>query len=256
MIHFEQQGTGETVILIHGLFGSADNLNNLGRHLASHYHVVRVDVPNHGKSPHWQQMSYAQLSLAIKELMDHLQLGHCHLVGHSMGGKIAMATALTYPDNISSVVAADISPVKYPPRHDAVFSALHSTPLSELTSRNQALQHLITCGLDEGTAMFLIKNLNKGTQGFEWRMNLHGLQQAYADLIDWPTAQLRYNGPALCVRGGDSDYVTAEHRQAFVSQFPQIQSKTIAGTGHWLHAQKPEIFNRIVADFIGKHPIE
>lgn len=185
MIHFEQQGTGETVILIHGLFGSADNLNNLGRHLASHYHVVRVDVPNHGKSPHWQQMSYAKLSLAIKELMDYLQLGHCHLVGHSMGGKIAMATAQAYPDSISSVVAADISPVKYPPRHDAVFSALHSTPLSELTSRNQALQHLIACGLDEGTAMFLIKNLHKGTQGFEWRMNLHGLQQAYADLIDW-----------------------------------------------------------------------
>ncbi|WP_394205382.1 alpha/beta fold hydrolase [Shewanella waksmanii] len=252
-MHFEQQGTGDTVMLIHGLFGSADNLKTLGRHLSQHYHVVRIDVPNHGLSPKWSQMSYASLAEAIIELLDHLQIDKAHLVGHSMGGKIAMATALSYPEKVSSVIAADISPVAYPRRHDKVFAALTSLPLEQITSRNDAMSHLKHQGIDDGTAMFLIKNLIRNEQSFSWRMNLTGLQQSYDELIGWPSFPTSYLGPALCIRGGDSDYVTAAHRQAYIEQLPNIESKTIAATGHWLHAQKPEIFNRIVADFINKH---
>ena len=257
-MHYISSGQGSAVILIHGLFGNLDNLKGLGKSLEDRHRVVRVDVPNHGLSPHWQKMDYPLLAQAVIELMDSLQLARAHILGHSMGGKIAMATALRYPDRVTSLIAADIAPVSYEQRHDNVFSGLEGIDLSGLNSRSEALKQLLAAGLDEGTAQFLLKNLSRTDQGFNWKMNLAGLKSSYRDLITWHNdieAEdfLRYRKPTLFIRGGDSDYITSEHRQAIMKQFPQVQAKTIEGTGHWLHAQKPAIFNRIVADFLNKH---
>ncbi|EDP98760.1 alpha/beta fold hydrolase [Shewanella benthica] len=257
-MHYISSGQGSAVILIHGLFGDLDNLKGLGKSLEGRHRVVRVDVPNHGLSPHWQKMDYPLLAQAVITLMDSLQLAHAHILGHSMGGKIAMATALSYPDRVTSLIAADIAPVSYQQRHDQVFSGLEGIDLSGLKSRSEALKQLLAAGLDEGTAQFLLKNLSRTDQGFNWKMNLAGLKSSYRDLIAWyndieAEDFLQYSKPTLFIRGGDSDYITSEHRQAIMSQFPQVQAKTIEGTGHWLHAQKPAIFNRIVSDFITKH---
>lgn len=259
-VNYVVTGQGSPVILIHGLFGNLDNLKALGTALANHQ-VIRLDVPNHGLSPHWQQMDYLSLAKAMVDLLDELSIEAAHFVGHSMGGKIAMATALRYPERVISMTAADIAPVAYQPRHQSVFAGLTSLNVSQLTNRAQALGQLTEAGIDEGTALFLLKNLQKSDVGFSWKMNLAGLQACYAELIGWPfndsasanTLPVPYTGPSLCIRGADSDYVLAEHRQAFLNQFPAIQAKTIAGTGHWLHAQKPAIFNRIVSEFIAQN---
>jgi len=252
-MHYISTGQGSSVILIHGLFGNSDNLKTLARSLEANHRVIRVDVPNHGLSEHWESMDYPSLAQAVIELMDSLSISKAHLVGHSMGGKIAMAAALNYPERIQSLIAADIAPVSYQSRHDVVFAALDSIELSQVQNRAQALSQLLHAGIDEGTAQFLLKNLSKSDAGFTWKMNLTGLKKCYPHLIGWyndKVIPLQYTGASLFIRGGESDYVTSEHRQAILTQFPHVQAKTIEGTGHWLHAQKPTVFNRIVGDFI------
>ncbi|SIR35935.1 esterase [Shewanella morhuae] len=256
-MNFVSTGQGSAVLLIHGLFGNLDNLKSLGQTLETHHQVIRVDVPNHGLSEHWQQMDYPSLAHAMAGLLDELDIERAHIVGHSMGGKIAMATALTFPERIITMVAADIAPVAYEPRHNIVFAALESLPLESHTDRRFALNHLITQGVDEATAQFLLKNLQRTDTGFRWKLNLNGLKDCYPHIIGWynqsPNPSQVYAGPSLFIRGGDSNYVTSEHRAAIMSQFPAAQAKTLEGCGHWLHAQKPAIFNRIVSEFIDKH---
>lgn len=256
-MNFVSTGQGPAVLLIHGLFGNLDNLKGLGQVLENQYQVIRVDVPNHGLSEHWDQMDYPRLATAMISLLDELAIERAHIVGHSMGGKIAMATALAFPERIISMVAADIAPVAYEPRHDTVFAALESLPLEGNTDRRFALNHLIDNGIDEATAQFLLKNLQRTDTGFRWKMNLSGLKACYPNIIGWQNQTLNpvqsYAGPSLFIRGGDSNYVTSEHRSAIMAQFPAAQAKTLEGCGHWLHAQKPVIFNRIVSEFIDKH---
>lgn len=253
-MHYVISGDGEPVMLIHGLFGNLDNLKSLGSSLENDFQVVRVDLPNHGLSEHWQTMDYPSLAKAVIALIDELGFNAIKIVGHSMGGKIAMATALLYPERVSSLVVADIAPVVYQPRHQTVFTGLSSLVLDKDTNRKTALVHLINSGIDEGTSQFLLKNLQRTDDSFEWKMNLTGLINCYDRIISWQLTDdnrpLSYNKPCLFIRGGDSDYVMAEHRDAIVAQFPKVAAKTINGAGHWLHAQKPEIFNRIVADFL------
>lgn len=256
-MNYISTGQGPVVILIHGLFGNLDNLKNLSKSLEKNYRVLRVDVPNHGLSPHWSAMNYPALASAMVELMDTLSIEQAHVVGHSMGGKIAMAIALSFPQRVISLIAADIAPVSYQPHHTKVCAALMSINLSQLENRSQALHSLLGSEIDEGTAQFLLKNLVRDETGFKWKMNLKGLLDCYPDIIAWYNHHLpakeMYQGPCLFIRGGESDYVTADHRQAIMAQFPHVNAKTIAGTGHWLHAQKPVIFNRIVTEFIRKH---
>lgn len=249
-MHYTTNGNGPVVILIHGLFGDLDNLKALGRSLEDSFTVVRVDVANHGNSQHVSSMSYQSLAEDIKQLIENLNISSAILVGHSMGGKIAMATALSYPDLVSKLVVADIAPVTYNSRHDKVFAALESMPLSQIKDRRDALKHMREHDIDEGTAQFLLKSLVRSESGFKWKMNLTGLKQSYNDIISWPTFKTPYQGDCLFIRGGDSDYVTATHRHAIIDQFPAVKAKTIEGTGHWLHAQKASVFNRIVKEFI------
>ncbi|ABZ76799.1 alpha/beta hydrolase fold [Shewanella halifaxensis HAW-EB4] len=249
-MHYVTSGQGPVVILIHGLFGDLDNLKTLGKELEENFTVVRIDVLNHGSSPHVANMSYESLADSMAKLIEELNCTDAILIGHSMGGKIAMATALKYPQRVSKLVVADIAPVAYQNRHDKVFAALESMPLPEIKDRRQALAHMQSWDIDDATAQFLLKSLTRTEQGFTWRMNLEGLKANYANIIDWPHFNRSYHGPCLFIRGGDSDYVTAEHRQAILTQFPTVKAKTIEGAGHWLHAQKASIFNRVVKDFI------
>ncbi|MGS0730881.1 alpha/beta fold hydrolase, partial [Shewanella sp. 0m-11] len=138
-MHYVTSGQGPVVILIHGLFGDLDNLKALGKELEANFTVVRIDVLNHGSSPQVANMSYQSLADSMVNLIDELNCKDAILIGHSMGGKIAMATALSYPERVSQLVVADIAPVAYQSRHDKVFTALASMPLSEIKDRRQAL---------------------------------------------------------------------------------------------------------------------
>lgn len=256
LLNYATQGQGEKVILVHGLFGDLDNLKGLAQTLEEHYQIIRIDVPNHGQSPHWDHMDYPSFTSALISLMNELDIDKAHLIGHSMGGKIVMATALSHPDRVSSVVAADIAPAAYQPRHQTVFKALTSLPLDGSVDRKAALDHILGYGVDEGTAQFLLKSLRRGDEGFYWRMNLTGIINAYEAIIGWPYEGKRFNGETLFIRGDESDYVTEQHRESILAQFPNVQLKSIGGAGHWLHAQKPAIFNRLVKNFLDNQASE
>lgn len=251
-LNFKRLGAGEPVILIHGLFGNLDNLGRLARHLSEDFEVFSIDLPNHGLSPHIESMDYSLLSQTIYEFVTSHKLTNVHIIGHSMGGKVAMQFAVDHPDLIKSLVVADIAPITYTDRHSNVFAALNAIDLSTLTSRAQATDIVVKHNVDTGTAQFLLKNLAKNDDGFFWRCNLHNLQQNYPAIISGLSGERNFDGPTLFIKGEKSDYIKTEHRSAIMQYFPKANAKIIQGTGHWLHAEKPASFNKIVADFIMK----
>lgn len=250
LLNYKTQGTGEAVILMHGLFGALDNLGTLARHLSSDCQVISVDLTNHGKSKHTQHTTYQAMAADVIELLDALNITKFTLVGHSMGGKVAMEIALSYPERVQALVVADIAPVAYTDRHYQVFDALNSVDLVNLANRQQAQQQLVAAGIDIGTSGFLLKNLIKTDQGFGWRCNVAGLQQAYPQIIAGLPTDGQYHGPTLFIKGELSDYIVPSHRAEIGRYFPQAKAKIIQGTGHWLHAEKPAAFNKIVSNFI------
>lgn len=255
-MHFISSAQGPVVVLIHGLFGDLDNLKALGKVLEEHYRVIRVDVPNHGQSEHGITMDYPSLAKKVIHLLDTQNIETVHLVGHSMGGKIAMAMALDYPSRINSLVIADIAPVAYASSNtEHVLDTILSVPLSQIKDRREAQTYLMENGVDEHTALFLLKSLIRQGPHFAWKMDVAQLRQSYHHIIDWPYQHKTYTGPSLCIRGEQSDYVKKEYTNDIVRQFPSIEAKTILDAGHWLHAQKPTLFNRLVKDFIDKQSI-
>lgn len=253
-LNYEEHGksadSADTIVLIHGLFGDLDNLKSISRALQEAYHVVNIDLRNHGSSPWTKTMQLSEMAADVAALLATLKVEKAHILGHSLGGKVAMEFALEHPQQVRSLMIADIAPVAYDARHNSILSALESLELSQLTSRQDADRQLAEHIESAGVRMFLLKNLRKTENGWAWRMNLAGLRACYADLIAAPTQQGSFTKPVLFIRGGDSDYIQEQHREAITSRFSQVDLKTIAGTGHWLHAEKPTVFNGIVERFL------
>lgn len=249
-LNYESQGSGDPIILIHGLFGDLDNLKSISRSLTDSYTVVNLDVRNHGQSPHCEEMSYAAMAEDVIAIADEQGFDKFHLLGHSMGGKIAMEIALRYPSRVRSLIVADIAPVAYDARHSSILDALCSINVASLNSRQEADEQLAQSIETKGVRQFLLKNLRKDNDQWFWRFNLKGLQDNYTTLIGEPTREGQYTGPVLFIRGEKSDYVTSEHTDAIAQRFPAARPETIAGAGHWLHAEKSKEFNQLVSGFL------
>ncbi|TKB45627.1 alpha/beta fold hydrolase [Thalassotalea mangrovi] len=253
LLNFQRAGSGATVLLIHGLFGALENLNALAKSLQKEFDVIQVDVRNHGDSFHNSSMSYNDLANDIFYLLDHLNIKKCHFFGHSMGGKIAMQCALTDPDRCLSLIVADIAPVQYPPHHNEILAGLNAVKPEQLTQRRDADEILSRYVSTPGVRQFLLKNLVKTDSGYRWRASIDNISKSY-DQISMPVRQDRkYQGPVLFIKGENSDYITSEHRPTIAKLFPTARARVITGTGHWLHAEKPQEFNRIVSQFIEKN---
>lgn len=250
ILHTEITGQGQAIVLIHGLFGSYENLGVIARALAGQWQVVNLDMRNHGRSGWHDTMSYALMAEDVKETLDHLGLEPVVLLGHSMGGKIAMEFALRYPERVSKLILADISPVQNRPRHLEILSALDSIDLSNLQSRQQADQQLALSVTDTGVRQFLLKSLYKKDDQFRWRFNVKALIANYPQLLEAPPSKGPYTGPTLFIKGAESDYLLPEHQSLIQQLFPHSKAKVIMGTGHWLHAEKPVAFAKIVTDFL------
>ncbi|GHG71346.1 acyl-CoA esterase [Alishewanella longhuensis] len=250
ILHYQLSGSGPAVVLIHGLFGSFENLGSIARALSDDFQIINIDVRNHGRSAHSDEMNYPLLATDLADTLAHLQIKPFALVGHSMGGKIAMEYALRYPDSVARLVLADIAPVSYHARHQSIFAGLNNVDFAHLSSRAEADKRLAQHIHEPGVRQFLLKSLDKTDNGFRWRFNLAALHTHYAELIGAPQAGGQFNGPALFIKGGDSDYILPEHRPLIVQHFPHAQAKVIQGTGHWLHAEKPAAFNKLVRDFL------
>ncbi|KOO56782.1 acyl-CoA esterase [Rheinheimera sp. KL1] len=250
ILHTEITGQGQAIVLIHGLFGSYENLGVIARALAGQWQVINLDMRNHGRSDWHDSMSYALMAEDVKETLDHLGLEQVILLGHSMGGKIAMEFALRYPERVSKLILADISPVQNRPRHLEILSALDGIDLSSLQSRQQADQQLALVITETGVRQFLLKSLYKDGDQFRWRFNIKALIANYPQLLEAPPSKGPYTGPTLFIKGAESDYLLPEHQSLIQQLFPHSKAKVIMGTGHWLHAEKPVAFAKIVTDFL------
>lgn len=250
LLHTHISGEGPPVVLIHGLFGSYENLGVIARSLSDEFQVINVDARNHGQSPHDSKMTYQLMADDLRQTLAHLGIGKAAILGHSMGGKLAMAFALAYPHQVTKMVVADVAPVAYPPRHDAVLTGLAAVDLQNITSRRQADEQLAEFVSETGVRQFLLKSLVKDDEKFHWRFNLQALTENYPQLISAPLTGKSFSGPVLFIKGGESDYILPEHRPAILQLFPQAQAKIIQGTGHWLHAEKPAAFSKLVREFL------
>lgn len=254
-LNHETLGTPENpcVLLIHGLFGDLDNLKSISRALSDAYYVINIDLRNHGQSPWVSSMSFPEMANDVLALLDKLNIEQTHVLGHSLGGKVAMEVAMHHPERVRSLVVADIAPVRYPPSHNTILSALTALPLDQVENRQDADARLSSDIKMKGVRQFLLKNLTKTDKGWAWRMNLADINACYPELIGAPGSNKVYEGPTLFIRGENSDYIQAEHRSEILSRFPHAQSKTMSGVGHWLHAEKPLIFNGLVERFLDEN---
>ncbi len=237
------------MVLLHGLFGSARNLGGVARALAGTHRVVSMDLRNHGESGRDPAMDYPDMAADVAETMDAAGLPRAAVAGHSMGGKVAMRLALAAPARVTRLVVADIAPVPYPSHFGGFVRAMLAVPPA--LSRPQADAALAPDVPDPAMRGFLLHNFRAG-EG--WRIGLREIAAALPRIEAWdaPDARpgARYDGPALFVTGGRSDYVRPEHGPAIRRLFPAARFVTISDAGHWLHAEQPARFNEAVARFL------
>ncbi len=250
-LYYQDYGSGPPLIILHGLLGAGGNWHTLSRTaFAPHFHVFAVDQRSHGRSPHAEPLSYAAMASDVRDFMDQRGLASAHVLGHSMGGKTAMQTALSYPEHVDRLVVVDMAPKAYPPHHTVLIDALRGLDLAQYDDRR-----VIDAALAEeipSTSMrqFLLKNLAyDGAGGYTWQMNLEAIHRHYDRIIEG-LEEGAFDGPALFVRGGASDYVADADLPQIRKYFPRAELKTIDGAGHWVHAERPEALAEAVLAFL------
>lgn len=243
ILHAVRSGAGPPLILLHGLFGQARNLAGLARALAGRWDVIAMDLRNHGTSPQAAGMGYQAMAGDVLETATQLNALPAAVLGHSMGGKTAMAMALLHSEAVTRLVVADIAPVAQPHANEGVLAALVALELRPGMRRGEADAALAGAVTQPAVRSFLLQNLELHPVP-RWRIDLAALQAGLADVQGWPAALRgrQWNGPARFVRGGLSDYVGAIEEQAIVAAFPSAEIVTVPGAGHLLHAEAPDAF--------------
>jgi len=237
------------IFILHGLFGSLSNLAGLANVLQAKHNIITVDLRNHGNSPHHSSMTYEEMAADIFLLADKLDITNFSIVGHSMGGKVAMMCALQQPQRINKLVVVDIAPIAYPDKHQRVLKGLQRVFKETIKSRKEA-DAILQCDVEEADVrQFLLKSLQKQDGHYQLQFNLPAIYENYTAIRDWPTTNNRFEKNVLFIKGEDSGYISAANQSAIKQLFPNAELKIIAHTGHWLHADKPKIFNRLVSQF-------
>lgn len=254
-LNYKEFGLGEPVIILHGLFGTLDNWQTIAKKLSEHFTVFILDLRNHGRSPQTDdEYTYQLLADDLAEFMQDHWIYEARIVGHSMGGKVAMQFALNHPDSVKKLVVIDIAPKDYRSGHDDIFDALRDIDLTTLTDRKEAEKYLMEAlNNDVGTVQFLLKNLSRQTEkeggGFEWKMNLNVLHRDYDNILKAPEGD-PFPKPTLFIRGGNSHYIKDEDTTVIETLFPKSKVVTIDNAGHWVHADKPQELLKVVSDFL------
>jgi pimeloyl-ACP methyl ester carboxylesterase len=242
LLHYKSFGEGKPLIILHGFLGSLDNWQGIAKELAANYQVFILDVRNHGKSFHDNKHDYASMVADVHYFIDHLGLSEVTLLGHSMGGKIAMSFALKYSLLVSNLIVVDIAPKIYSPGHEDILHALSKVNPKELKSRQEAVDIISTYIYDPSVVQFLLKNLDRlGDGSFGWKMNLPVLIDQYKDMLDFPSKGL-FDGPTLFLKGEKSDYILPSDEENIFTLFPNAKIVPIKNAGHWVHAENPTDF--------------
>lgn len=250
---YRDVGSGPPLVILHGLFGSGRNWTRLARQLGETWQVFALDLRNHGDSPWTEGMSYPALAEDVLAFLDRQGLETATVVGHSMGGKTAMALALLYPERVKALVVVDMAPVAYETGFRPYIEAMQRLDLHRLSRRAEADAGLQAAVPDPGIRAFLLQNLVANPNGFAWRLNLAALAAGMAAIGDFPETLTgrTYGGRTLFLGGGLSDYIGEGHRPTIHRLFPGAGIEMLPGVGHWVHAEAPETFLARVQAFLG-----
>lgn len=245
-------GQGPVLVMLHGLFGDADNFHSVSLHFARHLYVLRLDLPGHGRSPTLASLDIEAMAHEVRQHLAAEGIEQCHLLGHSLGGKVAMSLAgQADAPALASLTIVDIAPRHYPPHHAELIAAMQAIDLATLADRRSADRALADAVPDGGVRGFLLKSLQRGDAGrFDWRFDLDGLARDYARICEAPKVAEKITVPTLFIKGGDSDYLQGDDESLIRGICTHPTLREITGAGHWLHAEKPGLFTRVVLDFI------
>lgn len=250
-LYVECQGDGPPLIILHGLLGSGDNWRTMARRLARRYRVFSLDLRNHGRSPHHERMDYPVMAEDLRAFMEEYSLASACLVGHSMGGKVAMRFTLTWPEMVEKLVVVDIAPKPYEARHDDMLRALVALEPERFRERGEIDLALHAAIPDPDMRLFLLKNLIRTRQGnFAWRINLESIVRNYDVISGWPADVASCEVHTLFVKGGGSDYLQLADAGLIRDYFPRARLVTIAHAGHWPHVEAPGVFQAALEGFL------
>lgn len=252
-VHWQRYGQPHApkLLILHGLFGSGDNWRSHAKALASSWEVWIADMPNHGRSDRLEDVHYRQVSARLWAGVDELGLDTVSIMGHSMGGKAAMAMALDRPERVDALVIVDIAPVRYPAWHRNEIAGLKAVAAAAPRGRSAADAVLAEYVSDKAVRMFLLKSwAPRGDGSYYLQVAIDIIESRYEVISGWPETDARYQGPMLVVRGGASEYVLPQYDANYQRHFASRQTETIAGAGHWVHAEQRDAFLTVVSQFL------
>jgi len=252
MLYSRIEGEGKPLLIIHGFLGMSDNWKSFGSlYAAEGFQVHLLDLRNHGKSFHSDEFSYEIMANDVLGYCQHHNLSNVSIIGHSMGGKVAMLFATTYPGLVEKLVVADIGPKYYAPHHQDILAGLNAVDFSEKPDRSQVEETLYPFIPDFGTRQFLMKNLFWKEPGqLAFRFNLKVFNEKIEQIgVDLPSEN-RFEKPTFFIRGGNSKYILDTDLPEIQNHFPNFKLATIPNVGHWLHAENPKLFFEETINFL------
>ena len=250
-LYYECSGKGEPIMILHGLFGSGRNWSAIAKILSHEFEVFVVDLRNHGKSQHAPTMSYSDMANDVNSLITKLNIAGLTLIGHSMGGKVAMKAALSKPDLIDELVIIDIAPVAYPDCYTDILNAINTIPGEKLCSRTSVDSYLTTRITDKTTRQFILQNLIFVEGKLKWRLNIAALINEMKTIVGWaPTPTSAFVKPSFFISGEHSSRVTDGNKVMIASNFPGYNHYIVTGAGHWPHTEAPKEFVRILTNIV------
>jgi Predicted hydrolases or acyltransferases (alpha/beta hydrolase superfamily) len=253
-LFYNQYGeSGPPLIILHGLLGAHGNWHTLSRTAFRQVaQVYAVDQRNHGRSPHADRIDYPSMAADLRAFINRHALAPATLLGHSMGGKTAMQTALSFPDRVDALIVVDMAPKAYPPHHTDLMEALARIAPETYEDRDAIDAALAEDVPSRPVRQFLLKNLDYDGDTYTWQMNLDAIRAHYGDITAALPADSTFDGPALFVRGGQSEYVSDGDLDDIRERFPNAELVTIEAAGHWVHADAPEALAEAVTDFLAE----
>ena len=252
-LFYRKLGEGKPLVILHGLFGSSDNWVTIGRKLAETYKIYILDQRNHGQTEDSNVFKYPAMVADLYNFLFEHQIENPTIIGHSMGGKVAMQFAVQYPSLLEKLIVVDISPRSYPIHHHQILEGLASIDLNNIKSRKEADNQLAKYIASIGIRQFLLKNIYRTeTNSFAWRINLPVITENIEEVGESVNYKTPCEKPTLFINGNNSDYIQKSDRSKIKKVFPNSSIITILGAGHWVHAEKPKEFLKIVNTFLEK----
>ncbi len=251
ILHSKILGKGEPLIILHGYFGMGDNWKSLAKKFAKKFEVHLIDQRNHGRSFHSDDFTYELLVEDLYEYCTHYNLKKINLIGHSMGGKTAMLFSVSYSELVKKLVVVDISPKYFPPHHQFILEALNAVNFEKVKTRRE-IENIFKQYIDEeGIRQFLLKNVYWKEKGkLAYRFNLESLTENNQEVGEALPSFTVFENPTLFLKGENSGYITTEDIPLIQAHFPNSTIEVIKNAGHWLHAENPTDFYRIVLAFL------